>query len=126
MNTRFHNVIFYSGKGGVHKTGGTCHVTSAALSLGARLRLFEIDKQKLLSTLFGPLCTTVHLSGAAEVASKSSAHIAQLNELFEAMTSSNDDLVVCDIGAGYESAFFEAMLSSGVASCWGLAPGPLP
>jgi hypothetical protein len=114
FRTRYHNVIIKSGKGGVHKTGATTHVSSAALMLGARLHLFEIDKQKLLAKLFGALCTTVQLSGAAELASKSAAHLTQLNGLFEAMTADNEDLVICDIGAGFEGLVFEAMLAGGV------------
>lgn len=122
FGTRYHNVIVQSGKGGVHKTGLTSHITSAALMLGARLHLFEIDKQKLLGQLFGPLCSTVQLSGAAELASKSAAHILQLNAMFEAMTADNAELVISDIGAGYEGAVFEAMLAGGLGQL--LAGGP--
>lgn len=43
-------------------------------------------------------------------------------QLFEKMTANNDDLVIGDIGAGFEGVVFEAMLSSGLDTM--LAGGP--
>lgn len=113
--TRFHTLMIYSGKGGVHKNGLACHISSAALILGARLHLIEVDKQSLLADLFPDICTNVHLPGAADLAAKSAADIAKLNVLFEAMTSDDHDLFACEIGAGYEGAVMEAIVRSGLA-----------
>lgn len=110
----YHNILTYSGKGGVHKTGVSSHLSSVAIMLGMNLHVFEIDKQKLLGDLFGPLCTTVRLPGAAELSARSTAHLVQLNSMFEKMTADNDDLVITDIGAGFEGMVFEAMASIGL------------
>jgi hypothetical protein len=118
----YHNIITYSSKGGVHKTGVTSHVSSAAIMLGLTLHLFEVDKQKLLGDLFGPLCTTVEMPSASELAAKSTAHLVQLNDMFERMVADNEDLVITDIGAGFEGIVLEAMVTSGLAPM--LAGGP--
>lgn len=115
FTTRFRNVLIQSPKGGVHKTGLTTHLASAALLMnGTGLRLFEVDKQTLLSDLFPEHCTNLHLSSAAELAARSTADIEKLDVLFEALGDDAGDLVICDIGAGYEGHVFESMLRAGL------------
>ncbi len=122
FSTRYRNVLVQSGKGGVHKTGLTTHVSSVALILGAtRLQLFEVDKQTLLSDLFPEQCRNLHLASTADLAARSAADIEKLNALFEAMVDPEPDLVICDIGAGYEGHVFEAMLRSGLPRILGEA-----
>lgn len=117
FTTRFRNILILSGKGGVHKTGLATHLTSAALLMSCtRLRLFEIDKQTLLSDLFPDHCTNLHLSSAAELAARSTSDIEKLDTFFEAMVEEASDLMICDIGAGYEGHVLEAMLRSGLPS----------
>ncbi|GAB5429110.1 MAG: hypothetical protein Devi2KO_25690 [Devosia indica] len=115
FTTRFRNVLIHSGKDGVHKTGLTTHLASAALLMNCtRLRLFEIDRQTLLSDLFPEHCSNLHLSSAEDLAARSTADIEKLDELFEALVDEAPDLVICDVGAGYENYVFEAMLRSGL------------
>lgn len=115
FTTRFANILILSGKGGVHKTGLSTHLASVALLMSStRLRLFEIDKQTLLSDLFPDHCTNLHLSSATELAARSTADIEKLDLLFEALVEPEPDLVICDIGAGYEGHVLESMLRSGL------------
>lgn len=116
FSTRFRTIMIYSGKGGVHKTGLASHICSAALLLGARLSIFEIDRQTLLRDLFPEFCTAIHLPGAADLAARSTADIVKLSPFFEGMIDGDHDLVVADIGAGYEGIVMEAAVRSGLST----------
>jgi hypothetical protein len=112
---KYINLLFLSEKGGSWKTTTSALVISIAIARNAKPRIYEVDEQNLLLDLFPEYTTLIRVPSSDDIIDSDVADVEAFSDMFEAMASRSNEIILGDIGANLDGRLIAAGMSSGLA-----------